>query len=313
MLSPARRRLVAAAIYTNGCPVTLDIMMPFYCRVDHFMTAVESVLTQTDGDWRLVVLDDCYPDDAPGKWLVALGDTRIEYVRNTANVGINANFQAAVDRAVNDWFVVFGCDDVMLPRYVERIGELRLRHPAAAMIHPGTTVIDGDGKAATTLVDSMKNLYKPRLSGSLEMSGERFAVRITRGNWMNFPAIAWRREVVGPIGFRTGFEIVQDLALALDVAFAGGSLVVDDETVFRYRRHAASVSSWQASEGRRFLEEHRFFDQIAGEFAERGWLRARSAARVHLSSRINALSRVPSALSSRQPASVRVLLQHAFT
>lgn len=292
--------------------MTLDIVMPFYGRVDHFKLAVESVLAQTSPDWRLVIIDDCYPDVTAGQWVTALADPRIEYRRNRTNVGINANFQAAMDAAVAEWFVIFGCDDVMLPSYVERVAELAARHPAAAMVHPATSIIDGDGKPARTLVDSMKALYRPKVSGELEIGGEDLAVSITRGNWMNFPAIAWRREIAAGIGFRPGYEVVQDLALALDVAFAGGSLVIDDEVAFLYRRHESSVSSWQAAEGRRFVEERRFFLALADEFAARGWQRARRAALLHLSSRLNALSRLPGAITARQGGSIKKLLRHAL-
>jgi hypothetical protein len=42
--------------------VLIDIMMPFYGRVDHFKEAVRSVIEQDDPEWRLTVLDDKYPD-----------------------------------------------------------------------------------------------------------------------------------------------------------------------------------------------------------------------------------------------------------
>lgn len=293
--------------------MTIDILMPFYGRVDHFKLAVESVLAQTSPDWRLVIIDDCYPDVTAGQWAEALGDPRIEYRRNRTNVGINANFQAAMDAATAEWFVIFGCDDIMLPTYLERVSQLAARHPNAAMVHPATSIIDGDGAPARTLVDSMKAQYRPKVTdGELELGGEDLAVSITRGNWMNFPAIAWRREVAAAIGFRPGYEVVQDLALALDVAFAGGSLVIDDEVAFLYRRHDSSVSSWQANEGRRFVEERRFFLALADEFGARGWQRARRAALLHLSSRLNALSRLPGAIAARQGASIRTLLRHAL-
>jgi glycosyltransferase involved in cell wall biosynthesis len=294
--------------------VTLDIMMPFYGRADHFRLAVESVLAQTDPDWRLVVLDDAYPDEAPGQWLLALGDPRISYVRHPTNIGINANFQAALRAATADWLVIFGCDDVMLPGYVARVVQLTREHPAATMVHPATSVIDGDGRPARTLVDVMKSVYRPHFSGELELRGERLATSVTRGNWMNFPAIAWHRQSVAPRGFRAGFEIVQDLALVIDGALAGGCLVLDNTVAFQYRRHSESVSSWQAADGRRFREEARFFAQIGDEYAARGWTKARRAARVHLSSRLNALTRLPAALRSpvSRRASSGVLLRHAF-
>jgi glycosyltransferase involved in cell wall biosynthesis len=291
--------------------VTLDIMMPFYGRVDHFKTAVKSVLAQDDPGWRLVVIDDHYPDEDAGRWLLGIGDERIEYIRNPLNHGINANFQASIDHATHDWLVIFGCDDVMLPGYVARVKQLIAEHPQATFIHPGTRVIDDEGRVTRPLVDRMKAVYRPRGNGTFELAGEHLAVSVTRGNWMNFPAIAWRRSTVAPLGFRPDLHVVQDLALALDLALTGGRLVLDDEVVFEYRRHATSVSSWRAVEGSRFVEEQEFFRLIAEEFRGRGWNRAERAARVHLSSRVNALTRVPEAIKARQPSSVRVLLRHA--
>lgn len=287
-------------------------MIPFYGRVEHFRAAVNSVLAQDDPNWRLVVIDDHYPDEAAGAWLLALGDPRIHYRRHSVNRGINASFQASVDAAVHDWLVIFGCDDVMLPGYVTRVKELIETFPHAAFVHPGTRVIDDAGRVTTPLVDRMKALYRPRFRGSLELSGEALASSIIRGNWMNFPAIAWKREEVASVGFRPDLNVVQDLALALDLTFRGGSLVVDDRVVFEYRRHAASVSSWRAAEGSRFVEEQQFFGRIAADFRARGWKAAERAARLQVSSRINALTRVPGAFKARQSTSVRLLVRHAF-
>ena len=128
---------------------------------------------------------------------------------------------------------------------------------------------------------------------------------------MYFPAIAWRRSAAARFGFRPGLDVAQDLALALDLAMDGGALVVDQAVEFEYRRHAGSVSSWRAVDGSRFLEEQSFFADVAQRFRAHGWHRAARAARWHLSSRLNALSRIPGALRSRQPGAA-VLLRHAF-
>ncbi|PJJ61728.1 glycosyltransferase family 2 protein [Compostimonas suwonensis] len=292
--------------------MTVQIVMPFYGRVDHFRLAVESVLAQSDPDWRLLIIDDAYPDPEPQRWATALGDPRVSYRRNPENLGINANFQASVDAATEEWVTIFGCDDIMLPGYVARVKALAERHPDAAFIHPGTRVIDEAGVVSLPLVDRVKGWYRPRFRGTLVLSGQRLAVSITRGNWMNFPAIAWRREPLQSVGFRPRFQIVQDLALAIDLALRGGSLVLDDELVFEYRRHASSVSSWRASDGSRFVEEREFFVAEAARFREHGWTTAARVARVHLSSRVNALTRLPVAIRSGNGRAMRGLLRHAF-
>lgn len=292
--------------------MTYDIMMPFYGRPDHFTLAVRSVLAQTDPDWRLVILDDHYPDTAPGEWVTSLGDPRIQYRRRAENQGINASFQECVELSRSEWFTIFGCDDVMHPGYVARVTRLAQQHAQASMIHPGVRIIDGDGSPVRTLVDSAKALYRPKATTPVELSGEALAVSVTRGNWMNFPAVAWNGPAVRSTGFRQGFEVVQDLALVLDLCEAGGSLVVDDEVVFDYRRHAGSVSSWKAVDGSRFVEEQAFFRSLDGRFGSRGWSRAARAARLHVSSRINALTRLPSALRAHDRAGTDVLLRHSL-
>ncbi len=290
----------------------LDIVMPFYGRADHFREAVESVLAQNDRDWRLIVIDDAYPDEAPGLWLKSLGDPRIEYRRHPANVGINANFQASLEAGQSEWLVIFGCDDRMLPNYVASVKRLARQYPDAALIHPGVRIIDDAGHVYEPLVDRSKRYYRGTLTATKELVGERFAVSITRGNWMYFPAIAWKRERASAFGFRPGLDVTQDLALALDIAMSGGALVVDPEVVFEYRRHAGSVSSWRATDGSRFVEEQRFFRGLIAAYTSLGWSRARRAARIHLSSRVNALTRLPDALRARRADGASLLIRHAL-
>src|SRR4051794_2428172 len=82
--------------------VTIDIMMPFYGDPQLFRDAVASVMAQTDADWRLVVIDDVYPDTRPGEWLQSLGDPRIRYLRNETNLGVSGNFSKSVDLVENE-------------------------------------------------------------------------------------------------------------------------------------------------------------------------------------------------------------------
>ncbi|MEL4319006.1 glycosyltransferase [Leifsonia sp. YIM 134122] len=291
--------------------MTLDIMLPFYGRVDHFRDAVTSVLGQTDPDWRLVIIDDHYPDEAAARWVTGIGDARIEYRRHAENHGINRTFQECVDDSRAEWFTIFGCDDVMRPEYVATIARLASANPGASMIHPGVGIIDEDGRPARTLVDAAKAFYRPSGPETVTLTGEALAVSVVRGNWMNFPAVAWRGDVVRPIGFRPGYQVVQDLALVVDIAEQGGSLVVDHQVVFDYRRHAGSVSSWRAVDGSRFVEEQGYFRASAARFDERGWRRAARAARLHLSSRINAATQLPGALAHRDLAGAGILARHS--
>ena len=75
----------------------------------------------------------------------------------------------------------------------------------------------------------------------------------------------------------------------------------------------ASDSSWRALEGTRFIEEREFFTGLAGELSAIGWRRAARAARLHLSSRLNAAMLLPRAWRTGQHQGVRNLREHVFT
>lgn len=95
---------------------TVDVMLPYYGPVDLMQAAVRSVLGQQDPDWRLTVVDDCYPEPGIPEWFASLGDERIRYLRNEQNLGANRNYQRCVDLVEHDVIVIIGSDDLMLPK-----------------------------------------------------------------------------------------------------------------------------------------------------------------------------------------------------
>ncbi|WP_374007738.1 glycosyltransferase family 2 protein [Leifsonia sp. LS-T14] len=290
--------------------MTIDIMMPFYGDPGLFRAAVESVQAQTDPDWRLVVIDDVYPDTAPGEWVSALGDPRIHYVRNASNLGVSGNFSKSVELAEAEYFVLMGCDDLMEPGYVASMHAAIAAHPGASYLQPAVTVIDDAGKPALPLADRVKAWYRPSRPEATVLSGEELAVSLLRGNWTYFPSICWRTDAVRKHGFDPAFDVVLDLALQLDIVLDGGELVVLPEHTFRYRRHAGSVSSWSAQDGTRFDEERAFFLDVKRRLRRRGWRHAARVASAHVSSRLNAVTRLPAALAKRDGAGVRALTRH---
>ncbi|MFB2557323.1 glycosyltransferase [Herbiconiux liangxiaofengii] len=290
--------------------MTLDIMMPFWGRFDHFREAVGSVLAQTDPDWRLVIVDDVYPDPEPGRWAAAIDDPRVHYRRNAVNLGVGGNFRECVGLIENDRAVLMGCDDRMHPGYVARVAALVAAHPEASIVQPGVEVIDADGAPHRPLADRVKGVIRPRGAKPELLTGERLATSLLTGNWAYFPSLVWRADDLRRFGFRPGYEVVQDLQLLLDIVFDDGSLLLDDEVCFSYRRHAASVSAVTGPDGAKFAEERALFAEAAERARRHGWPRAARAARLHATSRLNAVSELPAALRAHDPAGRRALLRH---
>lgn len=289
----------------------IQLLMPFYGDVGLFRLAVESVLAQDDPGWKLIIADNRYPGTAHLDVLRELADPRIEYVLNETNLGISGNFQRCTELATSTHAAIIGADDVLLPNYVGRLRKLAAEYPDAWVIQPGVEVIDGDGRISSQLVDRVKRWYRPK-QDRVVLTGEDLAVSLLRGDWTYFPSMLWSVDFLRAHPFRSDLEIVQDLTVKLDVAFDGGSMVVDSLPVFRYRRHRASISSVQAVDGSRFIEERALFEAAANRASALGWARAHRAALRHSSSRLNAFSRLPSALRALDGKGMRLLLQHAI-
>lgn len=293
----------------------LEVFLPFWGDPDYLYEAVASVRAQTDPDWRLVVVDDHYPDPAVADFFARLDDPRVHYVRNDTNLGITDNYRRCLEMATQEWMVFFGCDDLMLPTYVETVrAAIASAQPDVDVVSPGAMVVDGAGERSEPLVDRVKQrLFAPRVSAPRVLGGEELAVSLLRGNWTYWPSLAFRVEPVRRQGFIDDFPLIQDLALLVDLALTGSRMLVLPEVVFAYRRHAQSASSTTVADGGRFRGERDYFAIAARRCEQAGWPRAARAARVHLASRLYAVTQVPGALRSRSWESVRTLARHAAT
>ncbi|MFR9803237.1 glycosyltransferase family 2 protein [Pseudonocardia sp. RS010] len=286
----------------------VDIMLPFYGDPALLRRAVESVRAQRCTDWRMTVVDDGYPDPSIGPWFAGLGDERIRYRRNPARLGAQSNNRWCLEAVELEYFVMMGADDLMLPGYLDRVLALHDRYPSAAVVQPGVEVIDGEDRVVRTLADSVKRLLSPG-RGVRELGGEALAASLLHGNWLYNPSLCWRSSALKTIAVPESTDVF-DLALPLEVVSAGGTILVDDEVCFRYRRYRTSDSGSAAISGDRFAEEARFFRSAETAMVARGWPRAAKAARLHFSSRLNAACRLPGAVLRRDTAALRLLAGH---
>lgn len=291
----------------------LDILVPFWGDPAMLRQTVESVFAQTNEDWLLTVVDDAYPDLSVKEYFDGITDPRVRYVRNDVNQGITANFRTCARLATQDRVVIVGCDDALLPNYVEVILRAHERYPTVDIIQPGVQVIDEHGDVTRTLVDSVKQkVTMPRGRGPRVVSGEALAASLLRADWLYWPSLAFRRHRLLEVDFREGFPIIQDLALILDLVGSGSALLIEPTVCFSYRRHSASASSVKLVDGSRFVGERDYFAFAAEQMGELGWTRARRAAQLRLTSRAHALTLLPRALLARNRDGAKILVRHAF-
>ncbi len=293
--------------------MALDIFIPYWGDVPFMKQAVNSVLAQTNGDWHLTVVDDAYPGDEIRRYVTGLDDPRITYIRKDTNEGITENFRTCVSLASQDVVVVMGCDDLLLPNYVDVVLRAHAAFPQAWIIQPGVQIIDESGKPTVPLVDIVKQrLVKPRGTGARIVAGESLAVSLLHGDWLYWPSLAFRTDRIRDYDFRDGFPVIQDLALIIDMVLGGAELLIEPEVCFEYRRHTSSASAAKLVDGTRFTGERDYFALAERLSTAKGWRKAARAARLRLTSRAHALLFIPGAARRISTGPLGILFRHAF-
>lgn len=281
-----------------GLPL-VHVVLPYWGDPHLLDQAVDSVLAQSDPDWRLTIVDDHYPDLHAQSTYAHHLDARVGYVRNDENIGLTRNFERCRTMAQGDLVTFLGCDDLLLPDYVAVLRRARDLNPTGTIFQPGVRVIDSTGRPSFGLGERAKACLAPSGPRPTTLAGEELAVSLMRGNWLYWPSLAIDGDEVAAHSFRTDLPIVLDLAFVMDMVLDGAQLVVLDAVTFAYRRHGDSASSVSSLRGSRFDDEKLFYREMEARLAAHGWGRAARVARLRIISRLHELSLVPGAVRHR--------------
>jgi glycosyltransferase involved in cell wall biosynthesis len=123
---------------------SVDIAVPCYQYGRYLRQCVESVLAQGLPELRILIIDNASTDDSVAiARQLAAEDARIEVVTRPVNLGPHASFNAGVDWARADYFMVLCADDLLTPGALQRAVAVMERHPEVSFAY-GTDVHRGD-------------------------------------------------------------------------------------------------------------------------------------------------------------------------
>lgn len=123
----------------------VSVVVPAYNQVAFIDATIRSILTQTFGDFELVVSDHSSTD---GTWEALQKfacDPRVRLSRLASGGGAPANFNAVTDIATGEFIKLVCGDDLLLPHSLaEQVAALEA-HPEAVMAASTRHVIDAAG------------------------------------------------------------------------------------------------------------------------------------------------------------------------
>jgi glycosyltransferase involved in cell wall biosynthesis len=130
---------------TTGIP-RVSIGLPVYNGERYLKEAIDSLLTQTMDDFELVISDNASTDKTEDICRdYAKRDARLQYHRNSENVGGAANFRRVFELTRAPVFKWAAHDDVCAPTLLEKCLEVLDARPAVVVCYPRGAFIDENG------------------------------------------------------------------------------------------------------------------------------------------------------------------------
>lgn len=237
---------------------SVDVIVPCY-RYGHYLReCVTSVLTQGIESVRVLVLDDCSPDETPAVAAALVDeDSRVTYRRHAANQGHIRTYNEGIEWAEADYLLLLSADDYLLPGALKRATSLLDAHPTMSFCFGDATVASEGGSASV-----QGRLELPRSAdGSQLFTGAEFVNLCIGNRARNFvptPTAVVRTQLLKRLGgYRPELPHSGDLELWLRLSAHGPvGYVRGNQAV--YRVHARNMSKdYSDANAMRDLEQRR--------------------------------------------------------
>lgn len=133
-------------ISNSDMQAMVSVIMPTYNAAAYIEEAIRSVMNQTYGAWRLLVLDDGSSDHTTDiVQRLAQEDARITLSCNTQNCGAARTRNRGLDLCHDGYVAFLDSDDRWHPKKLET--QIRLAQKSGAdIVYTSYAIIDGDGK-----------------------------------------------------------------------------------------------------------------------------------------------------------------------
>ena len=229
--------------------VQISVCIPTYNGSDYLEECLDSILTQTCGDYEIVIVDDHSTDDSFAiANHFASKERRILAYRNKRNLGLVNNWNRCIELARGEWIKFVFQDDLLKFNCLEKMME-SVNSSIKMIVCKREIIFDSED-------DKIRRIYEPfldRLSidrifgGKTDISPNDFCHAILnnlRNNFIGEPtAVMLHRDVFNRYGmFNPNFIQLCDLEFWARVGCNCGMKYIP-ETLATFRVHSKMTSS----------------------------------------------------------------------
>ena len=219
----------------------IDVVVPCYQYGRFLAESVGSILSQPVRDLRVLIVDNGSSDNTlEVAKEIASGDPRVEILAYETNRGQHAGYNAGIDWASSDFFMILDADDVLAPGCLSRALDVLSADPSIAFAHGKELETDVPAAIQAGLARKMQP------TGWRVSRGRDFIGRMCRAgnNFVGATTVVRRTSVQKIIGYYPPqLERANDLNMWLRMATLGN--VAETEAIQGIRRrHANQLSEF---------------------------------------------------------------------
>jgi len=124
----------------------LSIGLPVYNGENYLAQSIEALLGQSYEDFELLISDNASTDDTPDICReYGRQDSRIRYIRQQRNIGLNPNHNFVIERARGELFKMASHDDLYARDLLKRCVDALDERPQVVLAHTWEAMIDTSG------------------------------------------------------------------------------------------------------------------------------------------------------------------------
>jgi glycosyltransferase involved in cell wall biosynthesis len=229
----------------------VSVTIPTFNCAQYLCRAVDSVLSQTYGDYEIIVVDDGSTDNTQ-QILRQYGD-KVRYAYQP-NGGLSSARNLALSLVRGEFIAYIDADDLWYPTRLDKQVAFLDAHAECGLVHSDFAVIDETDAVIHRSLNSETQRYYPEGHCLLDL---------LRRSHIQVPTVLERRECIAQVGnFDLRLKTAQDYLHWIRIAMAGMAIGYIAEPLAVYRRMSSSLSS----SPRRVLEDYvTIFELLASD------------------------------------------------
>lgn len=213
----------------------VSICIPAYKAERYLQATLDSVRTQTFGDWELIVTEDG-SKDAAESMVAQFSKTvpqTVTYQRHEKNQGLPATRNTGIGSARGQWIALLDSDDLWKPEHLASLTKRTREQPAADFVHAGSVLFDSDSGREIEI-----------RAPSAEVAAG-YPLSLFLGHYIVQPSsVMFKKALWAKVGgFDPAFRYVEDREMWMRCARAGAVFSYTGEQTCLYRKHGSALTT----------------------------------------------------------------------